>query len=106
MSLATRLGVEKAVILHVGDLAMRHGGNRAFVEQAPQARGNDTSDRLSAPDPTASGSRRGRIWLFHSFPRPLLVQPTDFMYFFCLRTGVNNSEISARNSEISANSLP
>ena len=34
MSLATRLGVEKPVILHVGGLAMRHGGNWAFVEQA------------------------------------------------------------------------
>jgi len=34
MSLAARLGVEKAVILHVDDLAMCHGGNRAYLELA------------------------------------------------------------------------
>ena len=34
MNLAARLGVEKAVILHVDDLAMCHGGNRAFLELA------------------------------------------------------------------------
>jgi hypothetical protein len=105
MSLATRLGVEKAVILHVGDLAMRHGGNRAFVEHAAKR----AATTVRPAERSRSYSVRvamGRIWLFHSFPRPLLVQPTDFMYFFCLRTGVNNSEISARNSEISANSLP
>ena len=34
MSLAEKLGVEKAVILHVDDLAMCHGGNAAFLELA------------------------------------------------------------------------
>src|SRR5262249_3296264 len=34
MSLAARLGVEKAVILHVDDLAMCRGGNRAYLELA------------------------------------------------------------------------
>ena len=34
MSLAARLGVERGVILHVDDLAMCHGANRAFLELA------------------------------------------------------------------------
>jgi hypothetical protein len=34
MSLAERLGIERAVILHVDDLAMCHGGNRAYLELA------------------------------------------------------------------------
>jgi predicted glycoside hydrolase/deacetylase ChbG (UPF0249 family) len=32
--LAARLGVERAVILHVDDLAMCHGANRAYLELA------------------------------------------------------------------------
>jgi hypothetical protein len=86
MSLATRLGVEKAVILHVGDLAMRHGGNRAFVEQAAKR----AATTVRPAERSRSYSVRvamGRIWLFHSFPRPLLVQPTDFMYFFLSQNG-------------------
>ncbi len=35
MNLAEGLGVERAVILHVDDLAMCHGANRAFLELAP-----------------------------------------------------------------------
>jgi chitin disaccharide deacetylase len=34
MKLADKLGIERAVILHVDDLAMCHGGNRAFIELA------------------------------------------------------------------------
>lgn len=34
MTLAEKLGVERAVILHVDDLAMCHGGNRAYLELA------------------------------------------------------------------------
>jgi chitin disaccharide deacetylase len=34
MNLAEKLGVERAVILHVDDLAMCHGGNRAYLELA------------------------------------------------------------------------
>lgn len=36
MSLAATLGVERAVILHVDDLAMCHGGDHAFLELARQ----------------------------------------------------------------------
>jgi chitin disaccharide deacetylase len=34
MSLAQQLGAERAVIFHVDDLAMCHGGNRAYLELA------------------------------------------------------------------------
>src|SRR5438874_3673270 len=34
MTLAAKLGVDRAVILHVDDLAMCHGANRAFLELA------------------------------------------------------------------------
>lgn len=34
MTLADRLGLERAVILHVDDLAMCHGGNAAYLELA------------------------------------------------------------------------
>ena len=34
MNLAAKLGVERAVILHVDDLAMCHGANRAYLELA------------------------------------------------------------------------
>ena len=34
MNLAEQLGVERAVILHVDDLAMCHGANRAFLDLA------------------------------------------------------------------------
>src|SRR3954462_7143579 len=34
MNLADELGVERAVILHVDDLGMCHGGNQAFLELA------------------------------------------------------------------------
>src|SRR5436309_13112956 len=36
MGLAEKLGVERAVILHVDDLAMCHGANRAYLELAAQ----------------------------------------------------------------------
>ncbi|HZU91755.1 MAG TPA: polysaccharide deacetylase family protein [Stellaceae bacterium] len=35
ISLADRLGLDRAVILHVDDLAMCHGGDRAYLELAP-----------------------------------------------------------------------
>ena len=47
MSLAARLGVEKAVILHVDDLAMCHGGNRAYLELA--AKGAVTCGSVMVP---------------------------------------------------------
>jgi predicted glycoside hydrolase/deacetylase ChbG (UPF0249 family) len=34
MNLAEQLGIERAVILHVDDLAMCHGGNQAYLELA------------------------------------------------------------------------
>jgi predicted glycoside hydrolase/deacetylase ChbG (UPF0249 family) len=49
MSLAARLGVEKAVILHVDDLAMCHGGNRAYLELA--AKGAVTCGSVMVPCP-------------------------------------------------------
>jgi len=49
MSLAARLGVEKAVILHVDDLAMCHGGNRAYLELA--AKGAVSSGSVMVPCP-------------------------------------------------------
>ena len=36
MNLAAKLGAERAVILHVDDLAMCHGANRAYLELAAQ----------------------------------------------------------------------
>lgn len=38
MTLAEKLGLERAVILHVDDLAMCHGGNRAYFELARAGR--------------------------------------------------------------------
>ncbi|MBV9966493.1 MAG: polysaccharide deacetylase family protein [Alphaproteobacteria bacterium] len=49
MSLAEKLGVEKAVILHVDDLAMCHGGNAAFHELA--ATGKVTCGSIMVPCP-------------------------------------------------------
>src|ERR1041385_1994823 len=49
MSLAARLGVEKAVILHVDDLAMCHGGNRAYLELA--AKGAVSCGSVMVPCP-------------------------------------------------------
>jgi len=47
--LAARLGVERAVILHVDDLGMCHGGNRAFLELA--ASGLVTCGSVMVPCP-------------------------------------------------------
>ncbi len=49
MSLAEKLGVERAVILHVDDLAMCHGANRAFLDLARA--GFVTSGSVMAPCP-------------------------------------------------------
>jgi len=49
MSLAARLGIEKAVILHVDDLAMCHGGNQGFLELA--ATGAVTCGSVMVPCP-------------------------------------------------------
>jgi chitin disaccharide deacetylase len=49
MSLAAKLGVERAVILHVDDLAMCHGANRAYLELA--ARGAVTCGSVMVPCP-------------------------------------------------------
>ncbi len=49
MTLAARLGVERAVILHVDDLAMCHGANRAYLELA--ASGLVTSGSVIVPCP-------------------------------------------------------
>ena len=47
--LAKRLGVERALILHVDDLAMCHGGNRAYLELA--AAGLVTCGSVMVPCP-------------------------------------------------------
>jgi len=49
MSLAAKLGVERAVILHIDDLAMCHGANRAFLELA--ATGAATCGSVMVPCP-------------------------------------------------------
>jgi len=49
MSLAAKLGVERAVILHVDDLAMCHGANRAYLELA--AKGAVTCGSVMVPCP-------------------------------------------------------
>ena len=49
MNLAAKLGLERAVILHVDDLAMCHGANRAYLELA--ARGAVTCGSVMAPCP-------------------------------------------------------
>jgi predicted glycoside hydrolase/deacetylase ChbG (UPF0249 family) len=49
MILAERLGIERAVILHVDDLAMCHGANRAFLELARA--GFVTSGSVMVPCP-------------------------------------------------------
>src|SRR5947209_18255258 len=49
MSLAARLGVERGVILHVDDLAMFHGGNRAFLELATQGAVSCGSSMVPCP---------------------------------------------------------
>jgi chitin disaccharide deacetylase len=47
--LAERLGVERALILHVDDLAMCHGANRAYLELA--AAGLVTCGSVMVPCP-------------------------------------------------------
>src|SRR5437660_816795 len=47
--LADQLGLERAVILHVDDLAMCHGGNRAYLELA--ASGAVTCGSVMVPCP-------------------------------------------------------
>jgi predicted glycoside hydrolase/deacetylase ChbG (UPF0249 family) len=49
MQLAERLGVERALILHIDDLAMCHGGNRAYLELA--RRGFVTCGSVMVPCP-------------------------------------------------------
>ena len=49
MTLARRLGLERAVILHVDDLGMCHGANRAFLELA--AKGHVTCGSVMVPCP-------------------------------------------------------
>ncbi|MGD9616673.1 MAG: polysaccharide deacetylase family protein [Alphaproteobacteria bacterium] len=49
MSLAEKLGLERAVILHVDDLAMCHGANRAFLDLARA--GFVTSGSVMVPCP-------------------------------------------------------
>ena len=49
MTLAAKLGLERAVILHVDDLAMCHGANRAYVELA--AAGAVTCGSVMVPCP-------------------------------------------------------
>jgi predicted glycoside hydrolase/deacetylase ChbG (UPF0249 family) len=49
MSLAAKLGVERAVILHVDDLAMCHGANRAYLDLA--AAGAVTCGSVMVPCP-------------------------------------------------------
>src|SRR5258708_17327253 len=49
MNLAAKLGLERAVILHVDDLAMCHGANRAYLELA--VRGAVTCGSVMAPCP-------------------------------------------------------
>lgn len=49
MGLAERLGVERALILHVDDLAMCHGANRAYLELA--AAGLVTCGSVMVPCP-------------------------------------------------------
>jgi predicted glycoside hydrolase/deacetylase ChbG (UPF0249 family) len=49
MTLARRLGLERAVILHVDDLGMCHGANRAFLELA--AKGHITCGSVMVPCP-------------------------------------------------------
>jgi len=49
MGLAERLGVERALILHVDDLAMCHGANRAYLELA--AHGLVTCGSVMVPCP-------------------------------------------------------
>src|SRR5918911_3709108 len=49
MNLAAKLGVERAVILHVDDLAMCHGANRAYLELA--AAGLVTCGSVMVPCP-------------------------------------------------------
>jgi predicted glycoside hydrolase/deacetylase ChbG (UPF0249 family) len=49
MTLAARLGLERAVILHIDDLGMCHGGNRAFIDLA--GRGLVTCGSVMVPCP-------------------------------------------------------
>lgn len=49
MTLAARLGLERAVVLHVDDLAMCHGANRAFLDLA--AAGFATCGSVMVPCP-------------------------------------------------------
>src|SRR5204863_5724205 len=49
MALAARLGVERGVILHVDDLAMCHGANRAYLDLA--AAGLVTCGSVMVPCP-------------------------------------------------------
>src|SRR5712675_1561969 len=50
MTLAAKLGVERALILHVDDLAMCHGANRAYLELA--AAGLVTCGSVMVPCPS------------------------------------------------------
>src|SRR5437763_15681902 len=50
MTLAAKLGLERAVILHVDDLAMCHGANRAYLELA--AAGLVTCGSVMVPCPS------------------------------------------------------